>query len=292
VFLSSSNLIDIENPIMSNIRSQEGIIGLYDILGYKNFLNNNSFDTAVKDIDNVLKTIANSDKYITKKVFDIFMRSHNANEILVKKLLRQMKWFVFSDTIIQVSTFKKDERPGNKYNKWLVFLIASLVLNRYMFKSGLPLRGAITTGNFLFRKLCFAGKPIIEAHELANSLDLSACVIIEEAYNEVATLINSTKYENVKKLFNALIIEYRIPKNNKSTNKDNQNQKSLFTLNLLVPKALKLGIIKKDIDLYKYVLNKFEMHNKRVNEKEVRKVENTKKLFECLIDFAKTGKIT
>jgi len=278
---------------MSNIKPQEGIIGLYDILGYKDFLDNNSFDTAVKDIDNVLKTISNSDKYITNKIFDIFMRSHNANEIIVKKLLRQMRWFIFSDTIIQVSTFKKDERPGSKYNKWLIFLIASLVLNRYMFNSGLPLRGAITTGNFLFRKLCFAGKPIIEAYELANSLDLSACVITDEAYNESATLINSSKYEKVKKLFNALIIKYQIPKNDKSSNTDNQNQKSLFTLNLLVPKALKLSIIKKDVDLYKCVLNKFKMHNKRVTEKEVlRKVENTKKLFECLIDFAKTNKIT
>ena len=282
-----------ENHIMTNIKPQKGIIGLYDILGYTDFLNNNSFDTAIKDIDNVLKTIANSDNYSTNKVFDIFMRSHNANEVIVKKLLRQMKWFIFSDTIIQISTFKKDERPGSKYNKWLTFLIASLILNRYMFNSGLPLRGAITTGNFLFRKLCFAGKPIIDAYELANSLDLSACVITEEAYNEVATLINSTKYENVKKLFNALIVKYQIPKNDKSTNTDNQNQKSLFTLNLFVPKAFKRSIIKKDADLYKYVLKKFKMHNKRVTEKEVlRKVENTKKLFECLIDFAKTNKIT
>lgn len=273
---------------MTNIKPQKGIIGVYDILGYKDFLNNNSFDTAIKDIDKVLKTIANSDEYIKNKVFDIFMKSPNANEMLIKKLLRQMKWFIFSDTIIQVSTFKKDERPGSKYNKWLTFLIASLTLNYRMLKFGLPLRGAIATGNFLFRKLCFAGKPIIEAYELANSLDLSACVITEEAYNEVATLVNSSGYEKTKELFNALLIEYQIPKKKKDEGAKiiNQNKESLFTLNLVVPQAPRMSIIMKDID----VLKIFERHNKRVTEKEISKVENTKKLFEHLVDFAKQVK--
>lgn len=296
---------------MTNIKPQKGIIGVYDILGYKDFLNNNSFDTAIKDIDNVLKTIANSDEYIKNKVFDIFMKSPNANEMLIKKLLHQMKWFIFSDTIIQVSTFKKDERPGSKYNKWLTFLIASLTLNYRMLKSGLPLRGAITTGNFLFRKLCFAGKPIIEAYELANSLNLSACVITEEAYNKVATLVNSSGYEKTKELFQALIIKYQIPKKKKDEGanihflwkilkkgwiglrnfwainyKNNQNQESLFTLNLVVPQAPRMSIRMKAIDVRKT----FEKHNKRVTEKEISKVENTKKLFEYLIDFAKQVK--
>ncbi len=271
------------------VEPQYGIIGFYDILGYKSFLKNNSVETVAEDINKVLHLISNIDTYITKQTLRIFNKT---NTKIAKRLLKEMKWFIFSDTIIQISIFQKDEKT-DEYNKWLIFLIASLCLNRLMFKYGLPLRGAISIGSFLFENSCFAGKPCLETYELANKLDLSACVITDKAHKEVENLINSCKYPNVKKLFNVLFVKYQIPiKENNTSLKNQKNQKvCLYSLNLLTPKALKQSTIKNNIDIYKYVLNKFKKHKKSVPGKVKSKVKNTKQFLQHLVNFVINNKL-
>ena len=50
-----------------------------------------------------------------------------------------------------------------------------------MFEFGLPLRGAITKGPYLVHGTCFAGKPIVEAHELASDINCAGVAIAPSA---------------------------------------------------------------------------------------------------------------
>jgi len=57
-----------------------------------------------------------------------------------------------------------------------------------MFESGLPIRGAIAFGDFVFTAHVFAGLPILDAHELGNRLDLAACATHQTAVAELKAL--------------------------------------------------------------------------------------------------------
>lgn len=48
-----------------------------------------------------------------------------------------------------------------------------MAIAKHMFDSGLPVRGAITFGSFVFDETCIAGKSIVEAHKLCQMLDLA-----------------------------------------------------------------------------------------------------------------------
>ena len=144
---------------MANHKSQYGIIGFFDILGYQSFLENNE-DVTGEATEKVLNFIVNLEKNIQSRVRNILKNSKN-----FKKLVDEIKFLVFSDTILLTSTYVKNAALDRKIDKWALFLVVSLHLNRWMFEYGLPLRGVITTGNFLIKKHCFSGKPIIYSYK-------------------------------------------------------------------------------------------------------------------------------
>jgi hypothetical protein len=80
-------------------------------------------------------------------------------------------------------TYETESACGvqDKFFRWIYFLYVCAFLFRRVFDYGLPLRGAITKGRCLIVETVFAGKPILEAHQICSRLNLAGCVITDEA---------------------------------------------------------------------------------------------------------------
>jgi len=166
---------------MPNESPKHGIVGFFDILGYSSFLENNPVEMAVEVIRNFQIRIPEE---VTKRVTDMIPSGSQPASEESLSLLMKMKWLVFSDTIVIALSYDASINPLMNYMNWLVFFPVTMVLNQTMFQNGLPLRGAISFGEFYMESNFLAGKPFVEAHRMANNLDLCACVLNQSAKKE------------------------------------------------------------------------------------------------------------
>jgi hypothetical protein len=152
-------------------KSKNSLVAYFDILGYQSFLKNNSaLDTAEK----IFRLVKEAPKEAFAKYgnSDLTKLSDGGNEW--KKVTDSLQPLVFSDTIV-VSCPIHEVGPDARHTAIIAGVSASIALN--MFKNGLPVKGAITFGSFIFDETCIAGRAIVEAHTLCQSLDVAGVAL-------------------------------------------------------------------------------------------------------------------
>jgi len=182
-----------------------GIIGFFDILGYQSFLENNQGDGTRQ----VVSALVRLEESMPNEMIKAF--SHYQTPTKAKELIDQLKWLVFSDTIMLYTPFAVTDSSGQRSNRWLVMHFACLLLWRRMFEYGLPLRGVIHTGEFLVEKNCFAGRAIVEAYRFSQDLNLSACVYSPEAFSKLIHQANEPVDPLLWRWIPTQIFEYQVP---------------------------------------------------------------------------------
>jgi hypothetical protein len=80
----------------------------------------------------------------------------------------------------------------------MLFLIHAELVHAYLFKKGLPVRGAIASGEYLVQENCFVGRSIVEAYRLAQTINLSAVVLTTEAAAELDRVATPTYRKSVR----------------------------------------------------------------------------------------------
>lgn len=152
----------------------KGLIGYFDILGYQNFLKNNSAEESINDVFEIITNMPHIVKEFSLKTIN---EAINSSEISDedKKLLAgvgdKINHLVFSDTIVFSLPLSYEDSNGAKY-AWdsliiLIFFSACMsVLTERMHVKGLPIRGVIHEGEFFTKDYCLAGNGIIEAYHL------------------------------------------------------------------------------------------------------------------------------
>jgi len=141
-----------------------GFFGMFDILGYRSLIENNDLDRLIevfnqfiKDLDQMGVTLGGQDKsQITALV--------------------PTKTLVFSDTIIFYQA-RAESTPDFAPS----FLTQVCVLLRLAFERGVPLRGAISFGEFFVHEKAFLGRPIIEAFKAEKIQQWSGVMLTESA---------------------------------------------------------------------------------------------------------------
>lgn len=270
---------------MDDLKPQEGIIGYFDILGYAKFMENNDVNTVAA---NVVETLTNLKKQVPETIYNYFKnwKINDTSLKMIKELAEGINWLIFSDTILLTSNYsvdegkKLEEKQFIKLMQWAIFVCTSSFLVRHMFEFGLPVRGVITKGKFIMKDSCYTGKPLIDAYNLANILDLSVCVITNIAYEEVENLVQFIKKIDVvlSRILQNAFEYYLVPKKNE------ESPEKLFTLNFFCY----LGVWKfyefSKTDVKQMILDAFSKHNKSVTEREQNKVTNTEKHFLFLIN--------
>jgi hypothetical protein len=142
---------------------QEGLVGFFDILGYKSLIENNSIHEMVI----IVKTI--------QEIVD-------SHQKILEEWASECGHVMFSDSILVYAPLS-DPQTEHK-NSGLVAEFCAGILND-LFWGGLPVRGAWAFGEFYVElkpgKICLAGMPIVEAYECTNALDLAGCVVTRSA---------------------------------------------------------------------------------------------------------------
>jgi hypothetical protein len=69
--------------------------------------------------------------------------------------------------------------------QWLTFIGSCCLLQQLMFKHGLPLRGGISYGEYYIEGNCLAGRPVVEAFDLCNKIQLVGCGLTLQAEKEL-----------------------------------------------------------------------------------------------------------
>ena len=243
---------------------KKGIIGFFDILGYKNFLENNEVGEAVSE---VLKTLAEmpiaAQAYVKKTV----------NSTQDSGPLPQTEHLVFSDTILLTSGYDEEESKERKELRWILFLFQTAVLTRKMFDYGLPLRGAITFGEYVVQTKgsCFAGRPIIEAYNSASGINVSAVILSKSADEEMSEL---SVDGDVKIAMEQWLVSYLVPMKAASPIRSKIIDFTVFK----EPTFKSL-----DRDVRSLVFDCFSSHSKDVPPSVYEKLNNTEMLLRFLL---------
>lgn len=233
-------------------RLGNGFVAFFDILGYKNLVKNNDIGLSVRVLDAALHRIP---EFIKKGWWG---ESNPPRKI------------VFADSIVFYAPIPEvDDLPSSNGCGILPFLAHCQSLMSALYHTGLPARGAIAKGEFYVHGHIFSGKPLIEAHECAEALNMSGCAIAESAEAVVSKTQEPIPDMDWVRGPGQCIIRYDTPlKNGLDRN-----------LALL---AFRSGSLSNQPISYDEVLNKFEAHNKGVDDSVVIKAKNTWKfLDEC-----------
>jgi len=243
-----------------------GIIGFFDVLGYRSFVHNSTPECSEKIVD----FMAN----LKENAKDFMMKFFSPDKIDKSKeeFVDLVNILVFSDTILLYVEFDddNDKQISIKYNLMHMFV---LYLWKSLFEFGLPLRGVIHKGGFMVKNQCFAGKAIVEAYDLAQDLDLAVAAYSTEALND---FIKSVKQSNNTYTWNLLvshIFPYLAPRKR-------EQQEKIFVLNpyaIIIPEVSDEDELNRDVR--QYIINSFLMHNKVISVSAQSKVNNTEDYF-------------
>lgn len=164
------------------IEVKEGVIGYFDILGFKNYIKNDP-DIGSKTALEVILKIKTA---VPQKIKGRFSDDLALNEVT---------WNVLSDTIVLSVPYllkKPDttDEANNKVTCWAALMFSSIALMDYMFEQGLPIRGAISFGKYFANENSLAGKSIVEALTLSERLNLSTVAICPEAEKELRSVLD------------------------------------------------------------------------------------------------------
>lgn len=250
---------------------QTGILGLFDILGYQSFLENND---SVKAAALVVDRIVDAEETVIKYVRET-AGSDDQEAILFVRYIERVAWAAFSDTIILMNPIEPGGDLTDNIRSWHALILSAQILCKYMFEQGLPLRGAITYGNYVSRKTCFAGRAILDAYKLANELEFAGSVMTEQAFQELQRITeHSASDQTVRLLLDVSLLRYQVPRE--------KVNEPLRTLNFLAVKGTSSrrwrGV------LYQIVLDSFRKHRKSISDREIQKAKNTAAYLEFLCE--------
>ena len=178
-----------------------GIIGFFDILGYGNMMRNKNPEDILNEI---IKPLTNIGEITEKRIMQITSSVPPEEQVVdVKAICSKIEWIVFADSILM--TLEVSDNTKESFDKWMVFITACLLLDQNTFTNGIPLRGAVNYGNYVTYENSFAGKVIIDAYELGESVDLSLLILSDEAVLELQNLEQFGKLLNTPYICNCLI---------------------------------------------------------------------------------------
>lgn len=246
-----------------NLRLKTGFIAFCDILGYQSFLENNSVS---QSIGNVLGMINEVPKELHVKATD-FWKELLANEAYLEKLTKALTKLVFSDTIVVSMECQDIQGADWEPKAFLFFMYYVSRLFGEMFFKGLPMRVAITKGEFVFDQSCVAGKALIDTYKLCHSLDFSGLVFHQNMESTSPAILNPLGNRRIR---------YLSPINHST------GEMKLLHFNW-IPDWVKNNKILLQTDIETSVYKSFWAHNKDCGLEVESKLKNTVKLMRRLL---------
>ncbi|UCF99493.1 MAG: hypothetical protein JSV89_08125 [Spirochaetaceae bacterium] len=271
----------------SQIDFQSGLVGFFDILGYQQMLLNNDVEKAarliVEVIANIPSEVIDSIGKEQGLVCEDDVKTVNYLNQLWKKILsEELNWLLFSDTILVSLPLNRNDKRLFHATRVLAFLQACAFLQRQMFDRGLPLRGAISFGDFFITGTYFAGSPIIESYLASQSLELSGCVLTktsETVHSELKDYAVKNEFQSILLELDQMCIPYLVPK------KSGELEKHLMINWVNLPMHFFAGM---PSDIREYVFSTFVQYNKDVTPSVYPKINNTETFIRKILQNVKS----
>ena len=242
-----------------------GLVAFFDVLGYKKLIESNSLTYVAKLISDEL---VNLPQALRDSLSSMFRNALNLNREDSSKISNAVSQLVISDSVLLTAKIKRGLSNFEQLEIWLIFSLFCKKLFEILFEKGLPLRGAIGYGEFFKTQTCFHGKPIIEAYEVANNLELSTCVFTRSASQRWEDLfaLAIPDAEGVYNLLRSCFLMGSVPL------KGHQYQ----AMYMISPKRS----LYSTKNIQEKVYKSFSSHDKTITEKEFCKIKNTVMMFE------------
>ena len=260
---------------MVDVEAKTGLVGFFDILGYQQMLLANDVSSTARIVVDVLSEVPDNvvagllEDHGLERGDDLASWPESARYF--QGLVRdEMDWLLFSDSIVVSLPLDPDEDIFLVGTRVVGFIEVCAVLLRQMFDVGLPLRGAVSFGEFFIQDAYFAGQPIIDAYQHSESLDLSGCVLapsLERMYGQMKQHAANAGFEaSMLGMLDQLCVSYLVPK------KRERVETGLMVNWVNLPMRFFDGL---PSDLREYVYSSFVAHNKDVAPAVRPKIENT-----------------
>ncbi|SEL62791.1 hypothetical protein [Nitrosovibrio tenuis] len=159
-----------------------------------------------------------------------------------------------------------ESNSSSHYFYWYAFLSAARTLQIKLFEAGLPVRGAIDYGKFLVEDTVFAGRCIVKAYQLSNKIEMAACVLSNDAFNN----FENNDDEHNRKVVAKTFVEYLVP-----TKEGDQHMQTVIAR---PPSATKHSVI------HRAVMRAFWGNGKDISQSVRPKIENTKQWLQYLAE--------
>jgi hypothetical protein len=173
----------------TTMSTHERYIALFDILGFKHFVEDNLLEhVAIKFRTFLLKTEFT-------ELLSRDMTKTDDGKLKFKPAL--LSYRVFSDTII---TYTADTSFESLYA--LLRFCSGLLYSNFM--GGLMLRGAITRGDIFIDDEIIIGKPIVQAYSMERQQEWIGCWIADECIENIEATVK-------EKLARKYLVQYAIP---------------------------------------------------------------------------------
>lgn len=248
-----------------------GIIALVDILGYSAFMENNDVGENTLKILELVNSLPKTEKEFQ---LESFGDDHDKKTL---KAIESIQFMVFSDSILFSMPFTDSKDNETKTIDYAIaFICLSSLFKRFM-DYGLPIRGAVSCGEFLTLESCFAGKPIIDAYKHGNKLNCAGIVLDVHVLADVVSLVTEDKTRREMLALNILKVKSKKGKTEK------YNFVSPF-LSYSEEERLKLSDQR---ELAIYITKSFTAHNKGLTESAKEKLDNTIELYEQVFKYKK-----
>lgn len=248
------------NQMSLTIKPRRGLIGFFDILGYKSFLHarNTPADVTTK----VLATLLS----LQRELPDEFIKHFGEDdERLYAPHVKSLEWLVFSDTVVLTADTESLSKSADKGIRLAIFLYQCAILYRHLFDFGMPVRGSIETGTFYVAQTCFAGSPFVQAYERVSQLECAVCVVAPDA---IAYYDGETN-EGIAKV----LATYHVP----------LKGGSYAPYSVLQPHYRPKNVDAwRTADLRQVVMQSFWAHGKQMTDSAVIKADNTERLLRYL----------
>ncbi|HEY3914883.1 MAG TPA: hypothetical protein VGN61_10395, partial [Verrucomicrobiae bacterium] len=254
------------------------IFGLFDVLGFTSFCENCDFPSA----ERVLKIIDDFETKVPELLLRGLDPENNVPQEKIDLVKKRLKWLTFSDTVFVAMPLEQSDHPeATKFNL-IFFTILTAYINRKMFELGLPLRGTVHVGDVVVSQRCFAGKAIVNAHNLSKKCQVAATVVSDEAYKLLFDVFSEPKGYHF--MYKEMIIEADVPVDITSIPNSSLFGNSSEKMKTLCWFFLEMGRIERFItptNLNEYVHSRFTAHGKKLtSHKATMKALNTAQLFQ------------
>ena len=260
------------NNILSNT-AKRGIIIMADVLGYGSFMKNSDIGNNVWALLRMMNELPNEIKPMIETNLDDSQLDLTS---LIKAIIKNIDYRVVSDTILVTYEVKTQKDKFKEYLQYLIVLHYAGCLNKAFLDFGLPLRGALSFGEFIFYKNSFAGKDILLNHISGESLKSAGIIVHEDVFE---SLSNYSKQYGLlhKDLVTTKKLSYR--------SKLGIANKGHFINSFLWYNNSGAKICYDVYELTKYLTNSFSKHNKSLDSDAAQeRLDNTIKLYKKIFD--------